>query len=189
MNSIKNIWSQFKRFVRFDQSTFIQISNDRYETGNALVVVLFSLLFIYIPLFINFSAVNISNIIFDGIFSWLIDGIFSWLIANLAIWFLLSRAFNQQIETNSLLVFTGYTHGLLGFLGIVLLTDSLNMIPAIFLQITTITIFAWMYFVLSKSLRSAFLLEDKVASITTVTFLFVLILFSDPIRIPIRIYF
>ena len=180
MNSIKNIWSQFKRFVRFDQSTFIQISNDRYETGNALMVVLFSLLFIYIPLFINFSAVNISNIIFDGIFSWLIDGIFSWLIANLAIWFLLSRAFNQQIETNSLLVFTGYTHGLVGF-WCSLLINSLITIPAIFLQITTISIFAWMYFVLSKSLRSAFLFEDRVASITTVTFLLVLTLFSDPI--------
>ena len=189
MSSIKNIWSQFKRFVRFDQSTFIQISNDRYETGNALLVVLFSLLSIYIPFFINFSAVNVSDIIFNEIFSWLIDGIFSWLIANFVIWFLLSRAFNQQIETNYLLVFTGYTHGLVGFLGIVLLIDSLNTIPAIFLQITTLTIFAWMYFVLSKSLRSAFLLEDKVASITTVTFLFVLIMLSDPILIPIRIYF
>ena len=108
MNSIKNIWSQFKRFVRFDQSTFIQISNDRYETGNALMVVLFSLLFIYIPLVINASVVNVADIIFYGV----VDGIFAWLFANLAIWFLLSRAFNQQIEIPSLLVFTGYTHGL-----------------------------------------------------------------------------
>ena len=102
---------------------------------------------------------------------------------SLAIWFLLSRAFNQQIEIPSLLVFTGYTHGLVGFIGIVVLINSLITIPAIFLQITTISIFAWMYFVLSKSLRSAFLFEDRVASITTVTFLLVLTLFSDPIRI------
>ena len=63
------------------------------------------------------------------------------------------------------------------------LINSFITIPAIFLQITTISIFAWMYFVLSKSLRSAFLFEDRVASITTVTFLLVLTLFSDPIRI------
>ena len=164
MNSLKNIWSQFKKFIRFDQSTFIEISNDRYESGNALIVVLLSLLSIYIPLVINASVVNIADIIFYGV----VDGIFAWLFANLAIWFLLSRAFNQQIEIPSLLVFTGYTHGLVGFIGVVVLINSLITIPAIFLQITTISIFAWMYFVLSKSLRSAFLFEDRVASITTV---------------------
>ena len=95
----------------------------------------------------------------------------------------MSRAFNQQIEITSLLVFTGYTHGLVGFIGVVVLINSLITIPAIFLQITTISVFAWMYFVLSKSLSSAFLFEDRVASITTVTFLLVLTLFSDPIRI------
>ena len=179
MNSLKNIWLQFKKFIRFDQSTFIEISNDRYESGNALIVVLLSLLSIYIPLVINASVVNIADIIFYGV----VDGIFAWLFANLAIWFLLSRAFNQQIEIPSLLVFTGYTHGLVGFIGVVVLINSLITIPAIFLQITTISIFAWMYFVLSKSLRSAFLFEDRVASITTVTFLLVLTLFSDPIRI------
>ena len=68
-------------------------------------------------------------------------------------------------------------------LGIVVLINSLITIPSIFLQITTILVFAWMYFVLSKSLRSAFLFEDRVASITTITFLLVLTLFSDPIRI------
>ncbi len=113
MNSLKNIWSQFKKFIRFDQSTFIEISNDRYESGNALIVVLLSLLSIYIPLVINASVVNIADIIFYGV----VDGIFAWLFANLAIWFLLSRAFNQQIEISSLLVFTGYTHGLVGFIG------------------------------------------------------------------------
>ena len=91
MNSLKNIWSQFKKFIRFDQSTFIEISNDRYESGNALIVVLLSLLSIYIPLVINASVVNIADIIFYGV----VDGIFAWLFANLAIWFLLSRAFNQ----------------------------------------------------------------------------------------------
>ena len=179
MNSLKNIWSQFKKFIRFDKSTFIQISNDRYESGNALIVVLLSLLSIYTPLVFNASVVNIADMIFYGV----VDGIFAWLFANLAIWFLLSRAFNQQIEIPFLLVFTGYAHGLVGFIGIAVLVNSFVTVPAIFLQIITISIFAWMYFVLSKSLRSAFLFEDRVASITTVTFLLVLTLFSDPIRI------
>ena len=156
MNSLKNIWSQFKKFIRFDQSTFIQISSDRYESGNALIVVLLSLLSIYIPLVINASVINIADIIFYGV----VDGIFAWL-----------------------LVFTGYSHGLVGFIGIVVLINSFINIPALFLQVTTLSIFVWMYFVLSKSLRAAFLFEDRVASITTVTFLVVLTLFSDPIRI------
>ena len=179
MNSLKNIWSQFKKFIRFDQSTFVQISDDSYESGNALIIVVLSLLSICIPLVINGPIIDRADSIFFGV----VDGIFAWPFANLATWFLLSRAFNQQIQIPSLLVFTGYTHGLLGFIGITILIDYLINIPAILFQITTISIFAWMYFVLSKSLRAAFLLEDRVASITTVTFLVVLTIFSNAIRI------
>jgi hypothetical protein len=40
-----------------------------------------------------------------------------------------------------------------------------------------------MYFVLTKALATAFLLDKRTSSIASVTFLAILIFFSDPIRI------
>ena len=88
---------------------FISFSNDRYESGNSLIVVLLSLLSIYIPFIINSSSVNISDVVFYG----LVDGVFAWLFATLASWFLLTRAFNTMIEITNLLIFTGYTLSLI----------------------------------------------------------------------------
>ena len=105
------------------------------------------------------------------------------MFANLGIWFLLTRAFNQQIELSTLLIFTGYTHGIIGFAGLMIIANSFITIMPNILQILIIVIFGWMYFVLSNSLKAAFLLENRVSSITSITFLFILIWFSDPIRI------
>lgn len=179
MNSLKDIWSQFQKFIRLDNSVFVKISYDRYESGNALIIVILSILSIYVPLVMSSSASNIVDIIFYGI----VDGIFAWLFANLGIWFLLTRAFNQQIELSTLLIFTGYTHGIIGFAGLMIIANSFITIMPNILQILIIVIFGWMYFVLSNSLKAAFLFENRVSSITSITFLFILIWFSDPIRI------
>ena len=179
MNSLKDIWSQFRKFIRLDKSLYVKISYDRYESGNALIIVILSLLAIYIPLVISSSTSNFADIVFYGI----VDGIFAWLFANLGVWFLLTRAFNQQIELSTLLIFTGYTHGLIGFIGLLVIANSYISIMSNILQISVIVIFGWMYFVLSNSLKAAFLFENRIASITSVTFLFILIMFSDPIRI------
>ena len=119
MNSLKDIWSQFQKFIRLDKSLYVKISYDRYESGNALIIVILSLLAIYIPLVISSSTSNFADIVFYGI----VDGIFAWLFANLGIWFLLTRAFNQQIELPTLLIFTGYTHGLIGFIGLLVIAN------------------------------------------------------------------
>ena len=179
MNSLKDIWSQFQKFIRLNQDVFIRFSNDRYESGNALIVVLLSLLSIYLPFIFNSSSINIGDIVFYG----LVDGVFAWLFATLAAWFLITRAFNTILEITNLLVFTGYTHGILGFFGLFILVNNYISIPQNVLQILTLIIFGWMYFVLTKALSVAFLLEKRIASISSVTYLVILIFFSDPIRI------
>ena len=131
MNSLKDIWFQFQKFIRLDKSLYVKISYDRYESGNALIVVVLSLLAIYIPLVISSSISNFADIVFYGI----VDGIFAWLFANLGIWFLLTRAFNQQIELSTLLIFTGYTHGLIGFIGLFVIANSYITIMSNILQI------------------------------------------------------
>ncbi len=179
MNSLKNIWSQFQKFIRLNQDVFIRLSDDRYESGNALIVVLVSLLSIYLPFIFNSTSANISDIVFYG----LVDGIFAWLFATLAAWFLITRAFNTIIEITNLLVFTGYTHGILGFFGLFILINNYISIPQNVFQILTLVIFGWMYFVLAQALSAAFLFEKRISSISSVTYLVILIFFSDPIRI------
>jgi len=179
LNSLKNIWSQFIKFIKFDKNLISQISNDRYETANALIIVVLSIIAVYLPIIItNFSS-NLLDVVFYGI----VDGIFAWLLSNLAIWFLLTRAFNTFIEVSNLMIFTGYSHGLVGLFGVLYFTNSQITITPSYLQVASLIIFIWIYFVLSKSLTISLHLENRVSSISSVTFLVLLVWFSDPLRI------
>ncbi len=179
MNSIKNIWLQFQKFIRFDNSLFLKISNDRYESANALIIVVFSILIIYIPIIIQSQNLNVSDIVFYGI----VDGIFAWLFANLAMWFLLSRAFNTNIEISNLMIFTGYSHGVLGFFGAIVVVNRFVDLSSNTIQVLSLVIFVWMYFLISKSMRYVFTLDKRESSIATVTFLVILAWFSDPLKL------
>jgi len=57
LNTLKDVWRQFKLFIRFDSETILKITQDRYETGNAFLIVTFSLFAIYIPLLFS-SNIN-----------------------------------------------------------------------------------------------------------------------------------
>ena len=76
MNTFKDVWKQFKQFIRFDIETLQKISNDRYESGNAFLIVFASLLSLYVPLVLNSGFNNLSDIIFFGI----LDGAFAWVL-------------------------------------------------------------------------------------------------------------
>ena len=175
MNSLKNIWNQFIQFTRFNQSIYVKIVNDRYESANALIVVVFSLLAIYVPFILNVSTANLGDVVFYGI----VDGTFAWLFSTLATWFLLSRAFNTIVEVSNILVLTGYTHGVLGGFGLLVLVNIYLDISSLVLQIGTLSILVWMYFLLSKSLTASLLIEKRSANIASATNLVVLIFFSD----------
>lgn len=179
MNSLKNIWNQFIQFTRFNQSIYVKIVNDRYESANALIVVVVSLLAIYVPFILNVSTANLGDVVFYGI----VDGTFAWLFSTLATWFLLSRAFNTIVEVSNILVLTGYTHGVLGGFGLLVLINIYLDISPLVLQIGTLSILVWMYFLLSKSLTASLLIEKRSANIASATNLVVLIFFSDPIRL------
>ena len=165
MNSLKNIWNQFIQFTRFNQSIYVKIVNDRYESANALIVVVVSLLAIYVPFILNVSTANLGDVVFYGI----VDGTFAWLFSTLATWFLLSRAFNTIVEVSNILVLTGYTHGVLGGFGLLVLINIYLDISPLVLQIGTLSILVWMYFLLSKSLTASLLIEQRSANIASAT--------------------
>ncbi len=153
MNTLKDVWRQFKLFIRFDSETILKITQDRYETGNAFLIVTFSLFAIYIPLL--FSS-NINNI-FDLIFFGVLDGTFSWVFSSLVMWFALGRVFKENVDLNSIITITGYSHGLVGFVSIwFFLQNSFMNFEDRVNQVFILLLIFWIYNAVAKSLELGF---------------------------------
>jgi len=180
LNALKDVWKQFKQFIKFDIETLQKISNDRYESGNAFLIVFISLLSLYIPLLFTSGFNNLSDIIFFGI----LDGAFAWVFSSLAVWFMLGKVFKENLDINSVTSITGYTHGLVLFISLGLFLQShFSFIDLRILQILTLGIFFWMYLVITKSLENAFFVDKNNAKISGAVFLFILIWTSGPLKI------
>jgi len=180
LNTFKDVWKQFKLFIKFDIETIQKISNDRYESGNAFLIVFISLLSLYLPFIFSSRFNNLSDIIFFGI----LDGAFAWVFSSLAMWFMLGKVFKENLDINSVTSITGYTHGLVVFISLGLFLQSyVSFISLRTLQILTLGIFFWMYLVITKSLENAFFVDKNNAKISGAVFLFILIWTSGPLKI------
>ncbi|MFL2693757.1 MAG: hypothetical protein ACJ0HM_00165 [Candidatus Actinomarina sp.] len=180
MNTFKDVWKQFKLFIRFDIDTLQKISNDRYESGNAFLIVFTSLLSLYLPVMIISGFNNLSDIIFFGI----LDGAFAWVFSSLAMWFMLGKVFKENLDINSVTTITGYTHGLVLFISLgIFLQSYFSIFDLRVIQIFTLGIFFWMYLAITKSLETVFFIEKNNAKISGALFLFILIWTSGPLKI------
>jgi len=180
LNTFKDVWKQFKLFIKFDIETLQKISDDRYESGNAFLIVFVSLLSLYVPFLFISGFNNLSDIIFFGI----LDGAFSWVFSSLAMWFMLGKVFKENLDINSITTITGYSHGLVLFISLGLLSQSyISFIDFRVIQILTLGIFFWMYLIITKSLENAFFIEKNNAKISGAVFLFILIWTSGPLKI------
>ncbi len=180
MSTFKDVWKQFKLFIKFDIDTIQKISNDRYESGNAFLIVFISLLSLYVPFLFISGINNLSDIVFFGI----LDGAFAWVFSSLGMWFMLGKVFKENLDINSVTSITGYSHGLVLFISLGLLLQSyISFIDLRILQILTLGIFFWMYLAITKSLENAFFIEKNNAKISGAVFLFILIWTSGPLKI------
>ena len=180
MSTFKDVWKQFKLFIKFDIDTIQKISNDRYESGNAFLIVVVSLLSLYVPFLLISGINNLSDIVFFGI----LDGAFAWVFSSLGMWFMLGKVFKENLDINSVTSITGYSHGLVLFISLGLLLQSyISFIDLRILQILTLGIFFWMYLAITKSLENAFFIEKNNAKISGAVFLFILIWTSGPLKI------
>ena len=180
MNTFKDVWKQFKLFIRFDIETFHKISNERYESGNAFLIVFLSLFSLYLPIVLSVGVSNLSDIIFFGI----LDGAFAWVFASLGMWFMIGKVFKENLDLNSVISITGYAHGLVVFISLgIFLQGHLSFVDLRTVQILTLVVFFWMYLAITKSLESVFFIEKNNAKISGAVFLFILIWTSGPLKI------
>ena len=99
-------------------------------------------------------------------------------------WFMISRVFKENLDLNSIISITGYTHGLVTFISLgVFIQVYFSFIDLRAVQILTLGIFFWMYLAITKSLEGAFFIEKNNAKISSAVFLFIIIWTSGPLKL------
>jgi hypothetical protein len=89
LSTFRDVWKKFQAFLRFNPSLIQNIVNDRYESGNAFLIVITSLTSIYASLFITTRFSNFFDIVFYGI----LDGAFAWIISSLGMFVILLQSY------------------------------------------------------------------------------------------------
>jgi len=179
LSTFRDVWKKFQAFLKFNPSLIQNIVNDRYESGNAFLIVITSLTSIYTPLFITTRFSNFFDIVFYGI----LDGAFAWIISSLGMWFILSRVFRENLDINSVSTMTGYAHGIVAGISFVILLQSYLNLSARIIEILILSIFLWLFYTISRSLEIGFFVEKRNSRIAASVFIVILIWTSGPLKI------
>ena len=179
MSTFSDVWRKFQAFLRFNPSLIQNIINDRYESGNAFLIVITSLTSIYGALFVTTRFSNFLDVVFYGI----LDGAFAWIISSLGMWFILSRVFKENLDINSVSTLTGYAHGIVASISLIIFFQNYLNLSARIIEISILGIFLWLFYTISKSLEIGFFIEKRSSRIASSVFIIILIWTSGPLRI------
>ena len=179
MSTFNDVWKKFQAFLRFNPSLIQNIINDRYESGNAVLIVITSLTSIYTALFVTTRFSNFFDVVFYGI----LDGAFAWIISSLGMWFILSRVFKENLDINSISTMTGYSHGIVAGISFVILFQNYLNLSARVIEISILSIFLWLFYTISRSLEIGFLVEKRSSRIAAAVFIIILVWTSGPLKI------
>ena len=179
MSTFSDVWKKFQAFLRFNPSLIQNIINDRYESGNAFLIVITSLISIYTALFVTTRFSNFVDIVFYGI----LDGAFAWIIASLGMWFILSRVFKENLDVNSVSTMTGYAHGIVASISVVILLQNYLNLSARIIEIVILGIFLWLFYTISRTLEIGFLIDKRSSRISASVFIIILVWTSGPLKI------
>ncbi len=179
MSTFSDVWKKFQAFLRFNPALIQNIINDRYESGNAFLIVLTSLTSIYTALFITTRFSNFLDVIFYGI----LDGAFAWIISSLGMWFILSRVFKENLDINAVSTITGYAHGIVASISLIIFLQNYLNLSARIIEISILGIFLWLFYTISRSLEIGFFIEKRSSRIASSVFIIILIWTSGPLKI------
>tara|TARA_B100000902_G_C27147309_1_gene831813 strand:+ start:369 stop:914 length:546 start_codon:yes stop_codon:yes gene_type:complete len=179
LSTFSDVWRKFQAFLRFNPSLIQNIINDRYESGNAFLIVITSLTSIYGALFVTTRFSNFLDVVFYGI----LDGAFAWIISSLGMWFILSRVFKENLDINSVSTLTGYAHGIVASISLIIFFQNYLNLSARIIEISILGIFLWLFYTISKTLEIGFFIEKRSSRIASSVFIIILIWTSGPLRI------
>ena len=179
MSTFSDVWKKFQAFLRFNPSLIQNIINDRYESGNAFLIVVSSLTSIYLALFVTTRFSNFIDIVFYGI----LDGAFAWIISSLGMWFILSRVFKESLDINAISTVTGYAHGIVASISVIILFQNYINFGTRLIEISILGIFLWLFYTVSRTLEIGFLIDKRTSRIASSVFIIILIWTSGPLKI------
>lgn len=179
LSTFSDVWKKFQAFLRFNPALIQNIINDRYESGNAFLIVLTSLTSIYTALFITTRFSNFLDVVFYGI----LDGAFAWIISSLGMWFILSRVFKENLDINAVSTITGYAHGIVASISLIIFLQNYLNLSARIIEISILGIFLWLFYTISRSLEIGFFIEKRSSRIASSVFIIILIWTSGPLKI------
>ena len=179
MSTFSDVWKKFQAFLRFNPSLIQNIINDRYESGNAFLIVVSSLTSIYLALFATTRFSNFIDIVFYGI----LDGAFAWIISSLGMWFILSRVFKENPDINAISTVTGYAHGIVGSISVIILFQNYINLSARIIEVSILGIFLWIFYTVAKTVEIGFFIDKRSSRIASSVFIIILIWTSGPLKI------
>ena len=119
----------------------------------------------------------------DIVFYGILDGAFAWIIASLGMWFILSRVFKENLDVNSVSTMTGYAHGIVAGISLVILLQNYLNLSTRIIEIAILGIFIWLFYTISRTLEIGFLIDKRSSRISASVFIIILVWTSGPLKI------
>jgi hypothetical protein len=98
-------------------------------------------------------------------------------------WFILSRVFKENLDINAVSTITGYAHGIVASISLIIFLQNYLNLSARIIEISILGIFLWLFYTISRSLEIGFFIEKRSSRIASSVFIIILIWTSGPLKI------
>jgi hypothetical protein len=98
-------------------------------------------------------------------------------------WFVLSKAFKENLDMNAISTMTGYAHGIVAGISIIILFQTYLNISARIVEIANLSILLWLFYTISRALEIGFFIEKRSSRISASVFIIILVWTSGPLKI------
>jgi hypothetical protein len=98
-------------------------------------------------------------------------------------WFVLSKAFKENLDMNAISTITGYAHGIVAGISIIILFQNYLNISARIVEIANLSILLWLFYTISRALEIGFFIEKRSSRISASVFIIILVWTSGPLKI------
>ena len=113
----------------------------------------------------------------------ILDGAFAWIISSLGMWFILSRVFKENPDINAISTVTGYAHGIVGSISVIILFQNYINLSARIIEVSILGIFLWLFYTVAKTVEIGFFIDKRSSRIASSVFIIILIWTSGPLKI------
>ena len=98
-------------------------------------------------------------------------------------WFILSRVFKENPDINAISTVTGYAHGIVGSISVIILFQNYINLSARIIEVSILGVFLWLFYTVAKTVEIGFFIDKRSSRIASSVFIIILIWTSGPLKI------